>query len=69
MDAVRQLYSLGTKRSRFIREGRILTPEGSVRLAKITLDTGADSGNYIGREFLKKIANANVEQCQHNVIR
>jgi hypothetical protein len=49
-----------------IREARVLSPSGSSEyLAKTTLDTGANSGNYIGRSFVDKLDNVQLLPCRH----
>ena len=36
-------------------------------ISKVTLDTGADSGNYIGRSFVQKLPDVRLNKCQHDV--
>ena len=50
-----------------VREAQILTSEGFSYLPKVTLDTGASSGNYIGRKVIQRLPNIAVESCKHSV--
>ena len=58
----------GTKKlSVVIREAQILTTEGSTYLPKVTLDTGASHGNYIGRAVIVNLPNLKTSPCRHSV--
>lgn len=45
----------------------MLTTDGEAIIPKITLDTGADSGNYIGRDILTRLPNIVERKCDHSV--
>lgn len=65
--ALEHLYPI-SKQSRFKREGRVLTEGGEPILVPcITLDTGADCGNYVGRELLLKLPGVQKKSCNHRV--
>ena len=50
-----------------IREAQIVTIEGFECLPKVTLDTGASHGNYIGRSVIDKLPNLKLRPCRHSV--
>lgn len=66
LGALEHLYPI-SKRCRFKREGRVLTKGEPIIVPCITLDTGADSGNYIGRQLLQKCPNTKLKPCKHRV--
>ena len=67
LKAVREAYPILRDRHRFVRVGRVLTTDGEVVIPKITMDTGADSGNYIGRAIISRVPNVTEGKCDHNV--
>ena len=68
MDAVFAIYPIAERmQSRFLREARVLTMDGPVQLSKVTLDTGANSGNYVGQDFFNRLSGVNSTKCQHDV--
>ena len=51
-----------------VREGEIVVGNNHYFLPRLTLDSGASSGNYIGRELLSRIPGAEVCPCYHSAV-
>ncbi len=55
-------------KSAVVREGLVLFGNQRINLPKVTLDSGASSGNYIGRQFLDRHLSSVLRQpCKHRV--
>ena len=52
--------------SAVVREGQVYYCGQSEYVQKITLDTGANSGNYVGEAFLKKLPGIRRGPCYHH---
>ena len=55
-------------RSVVVREGQIMHDNQAYFVSKLTLDTGASSGNYIGAAALARIPGIDVEPCRHRAV-
>ena len=51
-----------------VREGEIVHGMESYYLPKLTFDTGASSGNYIGAELVRRIPGINIQACNHKAV-
>ncbi len=58
---------MSREKSVVIREGNVLFNDEVYHLPKVTLDTGASSGNYIGKAVIEQFDDAVIQPCSHRV--
>jgi RNase H-like domain found in reverse transcriptase/Reverse transcriptase (RNA-dependent DNA polymerase) len=56
------------QRSVVVREGQIIHDDNTYYLPKLTLDTGASCGNYIGRDLVQRLPGVEIKSCQHSAL-
>lgn len=56
------------RRSVVVREGQVIHDGQAYYMPKLTLDTGASSGNYIGADLVNRIPGVELEDCRHSAV-
>jgi RNase H-like domain found in reverse transcriptase len=65
---VHALVPRSVRRSVVVREGEIISHGNTYYLPKLTLDTGASSGNYIGAALLRQLPGVTLQPCRHRAL-
>lgn len=68
MSTLHALVPLSIQRSVVVREGQIIQGDNTYYLPKLTLDTGASCGNYIGGELVDRIPSLRKKPCKHRAL-